>query len=882
MRLTISRPRLTIERLRTLVLIGGGLLVAAIVIFLVGGQWTRRLLTRDIPGRLGADIVSKADGVDYTQTRKGKTIFKIHAARAVTMKERGKTLLHDVRIDLYGDDGNRADTISGSEFEYDPQEGLATAAGAVEIAIVRPGVRPAVADLNPGIQKKADSVVGKSQAGNADEVTDNEIHIKTSGLTFNQKTQVATTAQRADFTLRQGSGSSVGATYDAKDGHLILDRAVELHVERDGPDRGPVTVYASHAEFQHSDMLCQLIQAKAEYNGGTAQATNALIHFRDDGSVTRLDGSGGVDLKSATGGHVTAPTGNLEFDEHNHPSHGLLQGGARLELVEQDRKIDGASPMAQLAFDSQGQLKSAHMERGVIFHSEQQKAIAAGKPVQIRRSWSSQTADVAFAPATAPQKADRIPAGRQSESRVEPRIIRGYGGVVVTSETTNGGVVTPSKLSADTVVAELAPGGNLTSLSGSGHASFDQRTTAGVHQASSSDQLEVRFVAAAEAASRQGNPGDANREHDQIASIVETGHVVITQDPPAGKNTADASRNGNAQAGIRATADRADYDGASEMMHLTGSPRVRDGALDLTAVRVDFARGTGDAFAHGDVRASWSGNGAQSGTEGSLGNAPPGASLLQSGQPVSRGNGPVHAVAAEAELHQATQEVIFRGGVGAANGQNSGEPRIWQSANSVTAPVIILNRQKETLIAETDSVATPVRTVLLSNPPASKVDSGKAVVGKKGPPSLIRVRSGRLNYSEGERLATFRSGVVGSVTAETTGTGGVSTVVSHEADVKLTPANVRPASGNASVDQLIAQDKVVADWPGRKGTGEKLVYLSEDGTFTLTGTSSVPPSITDQERGTITGNSLVYFSRDDRVVVRGDGGKTVTETHSRK
>ena len=116
MRMTVSRPRFTIERLRTLLLIGGGLLVAAILIFLAAGQWTRHFLGKDLPKRLGINIEQQADGVNYTQTRKGKTIFKIHAARAVTMKGNGKTLLHDVKIDLYGEDGSRADTISGSEF----------------------------------------------------------------------------------------------------------------------------------------------------------------------------------------------------------------------------------------------------------------------------------------------------------------------------------------------------------------------------------------------------------------------------------------------------------------------------------------------------------------------------------------------------------------------------------------------------------------------------------------------------------------------------------------------------------------------------------------------------------------------------------------------
>jgi hypothetical protein len=98
--MTRWRQRVTIERLRTLVLIGGGVLVVAIVAFLALGHWTRRFLTKDLPHRLGADIEQSADGVTYTQTnRKGKTVFKIHAARAVKFKGGGKMELSDCRAE---------------------------------------------------------------------------------------------------------------------------------------------------------------------------------------------------------------------------------------------------------------------------------------------------------------------------------------------------------------------------------------------------------------------------------------------------------------------------------------------------------------------------------------------------------------------------------------------------------------------------------------------------------------------------------------------------------------------------------------------------------------------------------------------------------------
>jgi lipopolysaccharide export system protein LptA len=179
-------------------------------------------------------------------------------------------------------------------------------------------------------------------------------------------------------------------------------------------------------------------------------------------------------------------------------------------------------------------------------------------------------------------------------------------------------------------------------------------------------------------------------------------------------------------------------------------------------------------------------------------------------------------------------------------------------------------------------------------------ESKSGARGKSDSPTVIRVRSGDLHYSEGERLARFQGGSVGLVTAETTGTGGTTTVVSQEAEVKLAPAAAHAgpvaagsradsgsgpansARANSSIDRLTSHGHVVVDWPGRRGTGEKLVYLGENQTFTLTGSSGDPPRITDQARGSVTGNVLIYHSRDGSVTVEGDGGKTETDTRSRK
>ena len=83
-------------------------------------------------------------------------------------------------------------------------------------------------------------------------------------------------------------------------------------------------------------------------------------------------------------------------------------------------------------------------------------------------------------------------------------------------------------------------------------------------------------------------------------------------------------------------------------------------------------------------------------------------------------------------------------------------------------------------------------------------------------------------------------------------------------------------AGTGKIDHIVARDQVVVVQPGRRATGDQLVYTASDDKFVLTGGS---PSIFDAERGKITGVSLTLFRHDGRVLVEGNNtSPTVTQT----
>lgn len=863
--------RFTIERLRTILLAAGVLLIIALAVSLAVGRIKNPFKKFDVPKHLGIEIQQEANGVTYRHTFGSHAVFQIHASKVVQLKN-NLAKLHDVKIELYETDGSRVDRIEGAEFEYDQQNEVARAAGPVEITMLRPQSVAAspksAASPNPiptPNRNPAASVGTGSPVSTAPTIPGNEIHVKTSGLVFYQKTGIATTTQRADFSMNEGSGYSIGATYDSSQGHLVLDRQVEMNVHRNGE---PVTLHAEHAEFDRDDMVSNLQRATASYRGGEATAGQAKILFRDDGTAVRIDATDGFTLATANGGHVAAPEGWLEFNDDNQPRHGHMQGGVTLDSTTSsaggERQSHGSAPTAELDFTENGLLRHAHLERGVELTSDETGTSPAdgvhSGPLHSTRTWRSLIADVEF---------------RESAlgNQVEPASLHGVGGVAVTGQSQHGsGAVLPSRLASDDMIVHFGPNSTMSDLKGTGHAAMDQTTAAGVRQSSSGDRIEAHFAQPGSAveAARPKSVNSANGAA-QIEAALLDGHVIMDQMP----QQPSAKPGEHAASPMHATAGHAEYEGAGEWIHLTIDPRVDDGGLQLAAEKIDISQATGDAFAKGNVKATWLASP----------DAKPDQPVASQSNQASQGrpavgiggHGPSHVVSSEAQLHQATGEATFRGNA-----------RLWQDADSVAAPVILLNRQRQTLVATSTDQANPVRVALVSasgngdlipnRKPAPNSTSPSSATPNS--PSVIRISGGTLKYSDAEHKAVMSAGSLRQVVAETP------TARSTSDQVELTllpPGNHAGKDGNSSqVDKMTAAGHVLVTSGGRRGTGNQLVYTSESAEYVLTGTAAAPPKIVDPAQGEVTGAALIFHSGDDSVIIEGGAGKTVTETRTPK
>ncbi len=280
-------------------------------------------------------------------------------------------------------------------------------------------------------------------------------------------------------------------------------------------------------------------------------------------------------------------------------------------------------------------------------------------------------------------------------------------------------------------------------------------------------------------------------------------------------------------------------------------------------------RTTGNATATGDVKATYrEAKGQQSKGQQDLGFA---------------GNGPVHVVADHAHLDHATDISTFYGKAG-------GEARLWQGNDSVSAPVLELSRAHGTLSAHGSGSAPAVYAVFTSsqtNPQTNAKPGSKT----QAAPSVVRVQSRTLFYAENDHKAVFSGGVVAQTISGILHSSFMDIYFSpapsprtpdqsgSQKPPSVSPQNVPSQSvPSQSVSRIVARGAVQLEQPGRKGTGEELTYTAADGKFVLTGTSGTPPRLSDQVRGVVTGNALIFNDRDDSVVVSGGASNAVTQT----
>jgi lipopolysaccharide export system protein LptA len=328
---------------------------------------------------------------------------------------------------------------------------------------------------------------------------------------------------------------------------------------------------------------------------------------------------------------------------------------------------------------------------------------------------------------------------------------------------------------------------------------------------------------------------DASKSTAQSADRVSTSKMLDVDFLPEG-GVRSIAQTGNltyVDGTEKAWAQRGEYTTSDQSIVLTGSPRVQDGGMTTTAETVRINRATGDAFAEGNVKSTYSDLKAQ----------PDGAMLASSD--------PIHVTSRNMTAHRSPAVALY-----------TGDARLWQNANVVEAPRLQFDRDHRSIVARGEELGSAPQPHGAKQAQEQPVSTVLVQVDKTGKAMPVHITSARLNYADVERKIFLDGGV--------TVKGNDATMTAQQMTVFLLPRSESKAAPTPAtpgqIEKIIAENKVVITQPSRHATADRLVYTSADDRFVLTGG---PPSIFDAERGKTTGNSLTFFRHDDRVLVEG-------------
>ena len=754
---------------------------------------------KSIPSKMGYDLKQTASGFQFSKSDGKRTLFTVQASDVKEFKINGNAELHKVSIVLYGRDSSRFDQIYGDDFAYNQKTGDVSAKGDVQIDLV----------ANPAGLGSPDQATPKELK--------NPIHLKTRDLVFNKNSGNASTDARVELRTPQATGWAVGVSYAGKSNVLTLSS--QVHVELNGAT--PAVLEAERGMISNEPRTIVLDHPRVKSDSGTIQADQATVYLDSQNQIERV---------LATGNVTTRTSLNAARKKSRHRNGATqmqeVQGRsdeAEFAFVKDDDELDTAVLRGNVHLEQSGmQFMTGDAGRVVVDFTGQNEinTIHALDGVHLAQRTGNQIIDKASPPQNfelaAPTVTFLVEDGhflRSAETAGAARmtILQSQPQSKTAQASEDRTVVTAGKFTAD--FSDSGGATRLAAVHGAPNARIVNSPAGQPERTSTSDSVEAAFFP-------QGG----------IESVTQKGNVIYSQgDDPARR--------------LQAFSNLAHYSPLSQMLVLTGDPRVTNGGMQTTADTIRINRVTGDATAEGTVKSTYS----------ELKELPNGALLASSS--------PIHVTAATMTARNTSGTAIY-----------SGTARLWQDANIIQAPSIQFDRDHRSVIAQ-GSAAQPVQTILVQ--PERPIDSKSGDNGKKtaksAQSSSITITGSKLTYSDSERRVHYEGGVVAKASEFTSSADSV--------DAYLLPhsqtSGAQAGPGPGQLEHMVAQGKVIIQQPKRRAEGQNLIYTAQDDKFVLTGG---PPSIFDAEQGKITGVSLTFFRRDDRVLVEGEASTPVVTT----
>src|ERR1700675_887649 len=256
------------------------LLALATVAVYVQHKVVARVQKRGAPPAAPVNLERQSNGLTFSKVDGDRKIFTVEASKSTEFRNQEASLLEEVKITIFGQQGDRHDVIRTHSCQY------VNCNGAVQIELET----AAEAEL----AKKGGAKEGAGPAG----------HVETRNVTFDQASGTARTSERVTFTFPEGGGEAMGVEYNSQLGTMKLLRDVKMTLIQSGGPVGTggqqVHVTGASLDFDRDIRLLHL-EGPAHAQTQTAQldAGEMTLNLDEDFRARKL--------LATAGGHGNRP-----------------------------------------------------------------------------------------------------------------------------------------------------------------------------------------------------------------------------------------------------------------------------------------------------------------------------------------------------------------------------------------------------------------------------------------------------------------------------------------------------------------------------------------------------------------------------------------------
>jgi lipopolysaccharide transport protein LptA/LPS export ABC transporter protein LptC len=804
--------------------------IIAIVVFLsvavsLGVYLMKKRAPRDdhpTEQKLGGTIVAIFNNTRYAHEVDGRVKFVL-TAKVDKAYSNGAHELEEVKLESYGAEGTRNDTVTADKAQVTDTSNLTTLDAEFISNVVVQTTEGSTLKTNYLHYNHEKNIVDTKEPIAFDSAT---LSGTATGLLIEITNERVHLFNDVDLTVKPESEANKKSTDKANTGGKAAQTNVKA-ADTETPEQRAARKAAKRARKQErrrqAEALAQANPAKGNANtkANTAQPPNALKVAK---LPTRIRSQSALlekkDHRVAFNNHVIITQGSDEMRANN--MLGLLTEKDKFERIE----ARGNSYLKQA---DKAEIKSADMD---FFFDEQRltRAVATGEAyvrslgVDALKEARSTTMEAIFAPTETGSAINTLTANGNANLQMHAPKPK--------NEKDNP---TERELTANQVVMNFYPDGRYIAFAQANENAVMKVTPVRAEKGADkktiqAPQMTADFFAEGNRVKTFNATGGVKVELEATVANahplrVTTSKVLTAdflqelQDVDTLVQQGDFKYN---EGDRNAVSESATYKGQTEFLMLRGKrPMVWDAKARTQANEIDYDHAKDESHARGDVRTTYYSHETTNGTT-----------------PFKNTKSPIFITAEKGDARNAEGFAVY-----------TGNARGWQDDNFVKAERIELYQNDKKMIA------------------TGKVESALYQVKKETPQSKNEVVPGfatadRMTYSDTDRIVHYD----GTVKARQ----GTDNIEASVVDVHL-------MKETNEVERMTAEGNVTMVQPGRRGTGDKMVYTSEDGRAVLVGKNA---RVEDAEKGTTTGAQLTFYSRDDKVIVDNQQGTgRVKSTH---